>query len=88
MYEDRVKAGIKFLDENYNGNWREKINLDKLDISDHENCVLGQLFVSYLIGIIKFVSVYGYNSYSMGFNDSNSYETKELTKEWKKQLSS
>lgn len=41
---DRVSNGVKFLDENGPKNWREMIDLDKLDIQDGMYCILGQVF--------------------------------------------
>ena len=32
-YTSVVRAGIEFLDRNYVGDWRKKIDLDGLDIS-------------------------------------------------------
>lgn len=40
---DRVLAGVAFLDETV-PDWRERINLDTLDVSSGQNCVLGQVF--------------------------------------------
>lgn len=40
--EEYVKRGAEFLDEMVPG-WYRKINLRKLDISDQERCICGQL---------------------------------------------
>lgn len=45
--EQAVQNGIDWLDENYDGDWRSKINLDKLDMSRSMDCILGQLYGSY-----------------------------------------
>lgn len=44
-----VDAGAKALDEEY-PSWHEKIDLEKLDMSGGDNCILGQLYGKYLHG--------------------------------------
>lgn len=39
---NRIEAGAKLLDENYPG-WANKIDLDLLNLSRCDDCVLGQL---------------------------------------------
>lgn len=41
-----VQLGIEFLDANV-PNWREQIDLDRLDLGSCQTCVLGQLFADY-----------------------------------------
>ena len=45
--DQRVQAGIKFLDEKYGDKWIEKIDLGKLDLASNNCCILGQLDVNY-----------------------------------------
>ena len=45
----RVRAGMAFLDVT-NPRWRRSINLDKLDLSDGECCVLGEVYGDYSDG--------------------------------------
>jgi len=45
--ERRVARGAKFLDERV-PNWEQRINLERLDISSDTDCVLGQLFGTYV----------------------------------------
>lgn len=45
-YEDRVYYGAKFLDA-VRPNWTDDIDLDRLDLQDGDNCILGQLFDDY-----------------------------------------
>jgi len=40
--KQRVEAGAEFLDFIYGDEWRGKINLEELDISNSKRCVLGQ----------------------------------------------
>lgn len=40
---DRVRLGIAWLDEGH-PNWRDEINLAHLDMSDADQCILGQVF--------------------------------------------
>jgi len=41
-----VKAGVEFLDKHQPG-WREKVNLEVLDMQKGFYCILGQVFGSY-----------------------------------------
>lgn len=49
-FEVQVKAGMEFLDNHAPG-WLEKININKLDQESTVNCVLGQLYGRYPIGL-------------------------------------
>lgn len=57
-YEDRqllrkrVYLGAEWLDEKRPG-WWQSIDLDRLDISDCDRCVLGQVFGGFLVGVQK-----------------------------------
>jgi hypothetical protein len=46
----KVQKGAKFLDKKY-PNWYKKIKLDRLDMEWAENCVLGQLYGEYSVGL-------------------------------------
>jgi hypothetical protein len=46
VVEERVKAGASYLDGVKPG-WRDSINVDALDLSDGEKCILGQLYDDY-----------------------------------------
>lgn len=41
--KERVAAGATYLDDRVSG-WADRINLDRLNISDEFNCIIGQLF--------------------------------------------
>lgn len=44
-YSERVARGAALLDEHFgNGDWRARIDKDKLAMSSNRACVLGQLF--------------------------------------------
>jgi hypothetical protein len=45
--EAEVRAGIAFLDERADDEWRQEINLETLDMRDEYACVFGQLFGDY-----------------------------------------
>ena len=38
----RVARGVQWLDDNHDG-WRERIDWDRLDLDDLNDCILGQL---------------------------------------------
>lgn len=46
----RVHVGAALLDRKRPG-WRELIAIDCLDLLDHSNCILGQLYGNYLHGL-------------------------------------
>ena len=46
----RVRRGAELLDRVHPG-WREKIQIDTLDISSTRHCILGQLYGSYSEGL-------------------------------------
>jgi hypothetical protein len=48
--QDRVFDGTAFLDNYGPENWDQRINVDKLDMCDTTNCVLGQLYGSFFTG--------------------------------------
>lgn len=87
-YTSVVAKGIQFLDKNYSGDWRSKLDLDELDLGSCSVCVLGQLFGSYDTGLNEMgldESRYGdENAYSLGFNTSDSMAA--LTKAWRDAL--
>lgn len=46
--DPRVLKGVLYLDEHYPG-WANRINLRTFDLSQSENCVVGQLMGSYAV---------------------------------------
>lgn len=42
--DERVAAGVALLDEKGPEGWRERINLDTLDINSLAGCILGQIY--------------------------------------------
>jgi len=92
---DRVRAGIKLLDEKVPG-WRNRINVHTLDIKRSDNCVLGQVFGSYhagltVLGISCVQSIdFGFNIPELAYQyfdiDKVRMEAMELTELWKKTL--
>lgn len=84
--QERVANGAALLDEKKPG-WRDKINLEELDISDPSRCVVGQLYQGrggYLHGLSDLQT---YSSYETGFAIENAGEYPLLTAEWKLVLS-
>ena len=45
--EKRVRAGIQFLDKQYGRKWREKVDLDRLNMVSCFDCLLGQIMENY-----------------------------------------
>lgn len=75
----KVNAGIALLDREQPG-WREKIDLDTLDLASCSVCVLGQVFGDYDDGI----DALGVSGYDYGFNTMGGMQ--ELTAAWKEAL--
>lgn len=44
--EDRVSAGIDWLNENGPAGWWDRIDFDTLNLEDGDECVLGQVFAA------------------------------------------
>ncbi len=82
-----VNRGAKLLDKEYPG-WEKKINLTKLDTSDYQCCVLGQLYGDFELGLIRLdlldsfiedkVSYYGFYPYDFLSNDDYQFEIKTI----------
>lgn len=82
MIKERVDAGVKWLDETH-PNWRDRVNVDILDMYSDSSCILGQMFSQYayareILGG-RFCTEHGFSS-----DDPSEYH--ELTKEWKGRL--
>ena len=61
--QERIDKGIAWLDEVRPG-WEKEINVERLDMSEMNNCILGQLFsnirmVEFFVGLndFKFVDI-------------------------------
>lgn len=46
-YDKRVAKGVNFLD-NIKADWREHVDVDKLDMSSGFDCIVGQVFGCYV----------------------------------------
>lgn len=81
---EEVKAGMELLDQEVPG-WREKIDLDSLDLSDCYECILGQVFGHFNEGRRMIAEVdndpgkYGFDCHPTGYEF--------LTQIWKEALS-
>lgn len=89
-----IKRGIKLLDERVL-DWRDRIDLDELDLSNSQSCILGQSFGAYgkgkyLLGLTAIESAkLGFNILDVSWWDENDFETQynRLTQLWKEALS-
>ena len=64
--EERVQNGICFLDERVPG-WRERIDLDTLDVTDAQNCIVCQLFGAFGDGIVTELCISSDQAERLGF---------------------
>lgn len=53
LAQERVQAGVKFLDMRLGPDWPNKIDPEKLRMGDSALCVLGQMYGSYSTGIAE-----------------------------------
>ncbi len=94
VYSEAVKAemlesvarGVKLLDEHFDGpGWRFDVNLKEFNISEPDNCILGQLFGDYDHGRMVLGGAGSYIwSRAHGFNS----EYNDLLQEvWEEELS-
>lgn len=74
----RVERGAKLLDEKLPG-WDEQIKLKKLDMTSETQCILGQLYCGYLLGL----NALGVNGLRYGFDGASG---EELAKAWKDEV--
>lgn len=95
MFEEQVSAGIKVLDRKGPLFWWERIDLEDLNMSSLEYCVLGQLYGNYATGQDS-LSLRDEELISLGFDRprlfaqfSNSHvsgQWEALNEEWKRQI--
>lgn len=80
--KEAVDRGVKFLDFFCPG-WKDKINVNSIDIASTDRCILGQLFGSYLNSPMPSDHDF-YYGFAAKFNVSNLRKVEEeLTAEWK-----
>lgn len=99
LTEVRVDRGIWRLDNFGPEDWRERINLDTLDLRSLSNCILGQLYGEDpedwqgwrrgMISLFPHLDRPEWNDIATvnGF-DASDGDYDELTEEWKRALSS
>jgi hypothetical protein len=85
---NRVREGALLLDL-YDAQWRQRINVRRLDVSNRTTCPLGQLFGDYMSGLRKLgipspsASLYGFERAGRSyFVEARHPEWKELREEW------
>lgn len=85
---DEIKAGMELLDREMPG-WREKINPNLLNLGHCKQCILGQLFRRFDIGVDLLgvrPELYGFEVYPiLGSGIDEKY--KQLTAAWRAALS-
>lgn len=80
--KERIQLGIQFLDA-HQIDWSSHINLDRLDLSQEKECVLGQIFGDYE-DAIENLGIHPRIARQMGFEGSITISNKRLTRLWKK----
>jgi hypothetical protein len=84
LMQERVQAGIKFLDENAPRNWRERVDLDRLDIDKSSRCMLGQIYNNYWTGLTA-LNITTPQAVDLGFIAGNTSGAL-LTQVWREQI--
>lgn len=84
--EKDINKGIEYLNETC-PEWINVIDLEKLDLSNCERCILGQLYGSYL-SAVKVLDLDPHETANMGFSlrgyDYPFYNYNDLTRVWKR----
>lgn len=84
MYSDRINLGVEWLDK-VRPDWFDSIDLDRLDISCIDNCVLGQVF-----GEFGNAPLLEEEIYELGFDINSGPDRKEQVKilqsEWEDKI--
>lgn len=92
-FEERVSRGIALLNEK-RPQWKESINMEKLDLQSCYRCIIGQLFGCYTESALRSLGTNIDSCWHYGFSLKRSelygmYVGKsfaELTNEWIKQI--
>jgi hypothetical protein len=63
----RIEAGVRFLDVRRGTEWRRSIDMQALDLADPRECILGQLYDHYDIGLYM-LGIDGHDAILRGFN--------------------
>lgn len=87
-FQTNVRKGIAFLNRNGPTNWRSRIDIDRLDIEDTVNCILGQVYGDYMAATNEPGLGDPGQRAALGFTVDR-YDIErlpELTGEWKRQL--
>lgn len=86
LIADRVVRGVALLDAETPG-WRERIDLETLDLGNVHLCVLGQGFGHYLTGLDALGIEADEQSRDHGFTASScTYDSAVLTSFWKEAI--
>lgn len=90
-YRVLVSQGAKLLDVKVPG-WRERVNVDALDMFDPFKCVLGQVFSRFGDGLEKLMlnrqsrMVYGFDASEPPGTKGMVEEYGKLTRAWQREL--
>lgn len=85
IFDARVQNGIAKLNAVHGTNWADKIDVTKLDLSDSDTCVLGQVYGAYVDGLRELgLSVYGMDAQNYGFTtiDSGDPSNEKIQAAW------
>jgi hypothetical protein len=81
---EKVRSGVRFLNGILGKGWQKRIDVDKLDLSECRNCILGQLYGNYHDSPIRrhFYAVAVDSGFAGGWAIPGGYPA--LTEAWKK----
>lgn len=89
--QQRVQRGIAWLNKKYGIGWHRRIVLGRLDMSNGQYCIIGQLDEDYVrglnrLGIEAYGSQYPVSLGLIGGRLRETYDYPVLTREWLVQL--
>lgn len=82
MFEREIKKGIEFLNR-INPGWVDKIDLDTLDMSSSNKCIIGQLYGDYWVSMRVIEKDYYIDRFEYGFS---CFGFSIKTEEWKQAI--
>ena len=82
----RVRRGIDLLDEHGPSDWRERIDVESLEMANVFSCVIGQVFGAYSVATLSAELGLDDDGTGFGFETDCGESYHELTNAWQSAL--